>query len=60
MFTFVVLVLRTISLIIDLIDFRYFIAVVAPHFSVWAISLPDPNGSATKLTFAISISGSRT
>ena len=57
MFTFVIFVFNTISLIIDLMSFRYFMAVVAPHLSVYAMSLPDPKGKATKTIFPISTNG---
>lgn len=60
MLTLVTFVFNTISLMIVLRSRRYFMLVVAPHFKVYAISLPEPNGRATKMTLLISTRGSST
>ena len=60
MFTLVTRVFSTISRMIDRKSLRYLGAVVAPHFNVYAMSFPEPNGSATKTSLPISTSFSST
>ena len=58
--TFVTLQFSTISFIMALRFYRYLILVSGPQFSVCAMSLPEPNGSATNMIFPISVMGSST